>query len=766
MKPIAKFLQLFIDDNFLLRLKEQLTSPLKELSFEQTEADIYFDKKDQFFHSHCFIVNSNCIAKYSEYLAKLSVFNNIIFVIRDEQELLENIDYLKLFHWLKYNYTSDELLLLFEKMDLSNEQNIVSSANQKDIFEALWSLSTTESTSSKHLFIKDLKGNYFLYNNHFANSYANLQTNKNIPLRNVDLWDTQTSALLEELDYLILSSGKGIINQVVELILKSGQTQKCIISKMPLKDGNGKTWFITGAITTKESSHEDEEKLFPDWKLLQILMDNIPDSIYFKDLESRFIRINRAQAKLIGIESPEEAIGKTDFDFFNIELAKKTMADEQRIINTSMPINGVEFVGTKDGRFRWVSTSKVPITDKNGKVIGTVGITHDIDKMMRVEQRLKSERDMLQLLIDHIPSPIYFKDTQSKFTRVNLAQAKLLGANSPEDVIGKSDFDYYTPENADEFYNDEKNIIDKHKPLINKVEECFHPGDGLHWFSTTKIPLKNEDGELSGIVGVSHDITDQILIKKNLELAKEKAEIANSAKSNFLSNMSHEIRTPMNGVIGMAEVLNMTDLDEEQKRIVDLIIRSGNNLLNIINDILDLSKIESEKLIIEAVPIDIKSIVREVHEMFYFVAIEKKINFVCKIDSNIPESVIGDSLRLKQVLINLTSNALKFTQEGEIVLEASFLGNNDKNHCVIFKVNDTGIGIGKEQKQYLFEAFTQADASTSRKYGGTGLGLAICSRLVKMMGGKLDVISELGTGSTFFFDICFKKIFIDDLDAI
>jgi PAS domain-containing protein len=124
-----------------------------------------------------------------------------------------------------------------------------------------------------------------------------------------------------------------------------------------------------------------------------------------------------------------------------------------------MPINGVEFVGTKDGRFRWVSTSKVPITDKNGKVIGTVGITHDIDKMMRVEQRLKSERDMLQLLIDHIPSPFISKTPNRNFTRVNLAQAKLLGANSPEDVIGKSDFDYYTPENADEFYNDEKNIM-------------------------------------------------------------------------------------------------------------------------------------------------------------------------------------------------------------------------------------------------------------------------------------------------------------------
>jgi PAS domain S-box-containing protein len=507
-------------------------------------------------------------------------------------------------------------------------------------------------------------------------------------------------------------------------------------------------------------------ELFPDWKLLQILMDNITDTIYFKDLESRFIRINKAQAKFIGAKNTEDAIGKTDFDYFNIEHSKKAFADEQRIINSARPINSIEYVGTKDGNFKWVSASKVPVIDETGKVIGTVGITRDIDKMVRVEHRLKAERDLLQLLIDHIPSPIYFKDVESKFTRVNLAQAKVLGANSSEDVIGKTDFDFYSSEDAREFYDDERQIIMKQNPLINKIEECFPPGEGLRWFSTTKIPIKDEDGELTGIVGVSHDITDQILVKKDLERAIEKAQVAITAKSNFLSNMSHEIRTPMNGVLGMAEILNMTDLDEEQKKIVSLIIRSGNNLLNIINDILDFSKIENGKLMIESVPIDIKSIIREVFEMFMFSAAEKNINFYYKVDANIPEMVLGDSLRLKQVIINLISNAIKFTKQGEVIIDASFIGNTDNTHCIIFKVIDTGIGIGLEEKQFLFDAFTQADASSSRKYGGTGLGLAISYRLVDMMGGRLDVISEKGKGSTFFFDVCFNKIVFDDSDTI
>jgi len=219
-------------------------------------------------------------------------------------------------------------------------------------------------------------------------------------------------------------------------------------------------------------------------------------------------------------------------------------------------------------------------------------------------------------------------------------------------------------------------------------------------------------------------------------------------------------------VIGMAEVLNMTDLDQEQKKIVNLIIRSGNNLLNIINDILDFSKIENGKLEIESVPIDLKSIIREVVEMMMFSINYKNVILYHKIDPNIPEFVIGDSLRIKQVLINLVSNAIKFTKEGEIVVEANFLGNSNEMNCIVFKVKDTGIGINHNEKVNLFAAFTQADASTSRKYGGTGLGLAISSRLVEMMGGKLDVISEKGKGSVFFFDVCFKRVAMADSDKI
>ncbi|HNW51268.1 MAG TPA: PAS domain-containing protein [Prolixibacteraceae bacterium] len=615
------------------------------------------------------------------------------------------------------------------------------------------------------VFLMDENFRYVGCNDLFANDFSLNGCMDVIGKSDVEWLEQASLEKISSENLHVLKSGECVDYSETEIVLKNGQKKHIEISRYPVKDNSGKSRFIVGKYKLLSGKQDDDMVRFSDHKLLQFLMDNVTDTIYFKDLESKFIRINRAQANLIGVKSPEEAIGKSDFDYFNIEHAKKAFSDEMKIINEALPINRIEYVGNYEGKYRWLNSSKVPIFNHEGNIIGTAGITRDIDKMIRVEHRLKAERDLLQLLIDNIPSPIYFKDKESRFTRVNKAETQLLGAASNQEVIGKTDFDFYTKIDAEAFYADEQQIIETNKAIVNKVEQGTYDG-GLRWFSTTKIPITDEDGELSGILGVSHDITDQVLVHKDLEIAKEKAEVASTAKSNFLSNMSHEIRTPMNGVIGMAEVLNMTELDQEQKKIVSLIIRSGNNLLNIINDILDFSKIESGKLEIEKIPIDLKSIIREVVEMMMFSANEKDIKFYYKIDPNIPELVIGDSLRLKQVLINLVSNAIKFTKEGEVVVKASFLGNSDNTHCVVFKVIDTGIGISPEEKSSLFEAFTQADASTSRKYGGTGLGLAISSRLIDMMGGKLDVISEKGKGSTFFFDLCFSKVVIDDYDKI
>ena len=242
--------------------------------------------------------------------------------------------------------------------------------------------------------------------------------------------------------------------------------------------------------------------------------------------------------------------------------------------------------------------------------------------------------------------------------------------------------------------------------------------------------------------------------------AKEKAEEMARLKSSFLANMSHEIRTPMNGVIGMTEILKQTKLTEDQKEYVSIIESSAGSLLNVINDILDFSKIESNKIEIESISFHIRKVIEDVGDTLLLLVNKKRINLLIYIDPEIPDVVIGDPVRLRQVILNLANNAVKFTSEGEVVISAELVKQEEtddkKKATILFKVKDTGIGISEEAKEKLFEAFAQADATISRKYGGTGLGLTISLRLVELMGGDMKLESEVGKGSEFYFQLDFE----------
>ncbi len=531
--------------------------------------------------------------------------------------------------------------------------------------------------------------------------------------------------------------------------------------------------------------------------LLDALMNNIPDAVYFKDRDSRHIRINKALAKKLTLRDTSEAIGKTAVDLIDTERAKKVLAEDQEIIRTGLPLTGREQCETwPDRPDTWASLTKAPFFDAEGRVAGIVGITRDITARRRAEEELRQaredlqakvdaqtagllaknaaleqeiaerrraeesaehERSLVDVIMEHIPDAVFFKDNQGRFTRVNQGFARKYGLSHPSEAIGKTVFDFFTGEFPQSAYENEQQILKTGQPLIGVESKQTWPDRPASWASVTKIPLYDEKGNVTGIFGIARDVTGRKLVEAQLRQAKQAADAANLAKSEFLANMSHEIRTPMNGILGMTELALETSLTGEQREYLELVKVSAQSLLAVINDVLDFSKIEANKLDIDPIEFNLRDRLAEVMKAVARQAPEKNLEIACDVDPAVPDDVIGDPVRLRQIMVNLLANAIKFTSTGEVVARVSVESESHAEVVAHFHVSDTGIGIPKEKQLAIFNAFAQADASMSRKYGGTGLGLAISSRLVDLMGGRIWVESEVGSGSNFHFTTTFGR---------
>ncbi len=415
------------------------------------------------------------------------------------------------------------------------------------------------------------------------------------------------------------------------------------------------------------------------------------------------------------------------------------------------------------GGFQFAATQDFGITSAASALLSGAVTAVLVLWAVRRDRRSRSAdlalqgNDMLLGLLQHVDDRIYFKDRQSRFVLISHSLATAFGLDDPAKAVGKTDFDFFNTDHAQQAFDDECRIMSTGQALRGRVEKETWSRGAATWGLTTKVPLYDATGKIIGTCGITKDVSQLKETEAELSAARDQALKASKAKSEFLANMSHELRTPMNGVVGMAELLLETDLQPIQREFAETIQESADTLLHVINEILDFSKIEAGKLRFEVTDFDLVDTVESTVDMFVEAASRKNIELACEVPTEVPRALRGDPARLRQVLANLVNNAIKFTESGEVVVRFATEQETDTHVTVACLVSDTGIGIPPDVQATLFQPFVQADSSTTRKYGGTGLGLAIVRQLVEMMGGEVSLHSHEGIGSTFGFTARFEK---------
>jgi PAS domain S-box-containing protein len=424
----------------------------------------------------------------------------------------------------------------------------------------------------------------------------------------------------------------------------------------------------------------------------------------------------------------------------------------QEILKNALNFNYIYRIITHGGNIKYINNvGKVELNAETGEPSIMQGTIMDITEKKQIENRLFLERDILQAIIDNVPDAVYIKDYQGHYICANKGLANLVGCEDPYKMIGKTVFDFFPKDVADKIYENEQSIFSSGAAIINQEREIAAPR-GRVWLSATIVGVKDATGKVTQLVGISRDITQYKHVESQLRKAIDKAEQADKLKSAFLANMSHEIRTPINGILGFASLMEMKVFPREKEvQYLRIINSSGKLLLGLINDIIDIAKIEAGQINIETSEVDINCLLTDLCDFYQGEKIKKEkqhIEIKCLLpEKPLDHSVITDPFRLKQIINNLISNALKFTEEGTIEF-----GYKVEQDLVIFFVKDTGLGLSADEIKVIFQRFKQTGRSDKKKEG-TGLGLAISRGLVELLGGKIYVKSRVGLGSEFFFNI-------------
>ena len=586
------------------------------------------------------------------------------------------------------------------------------------------------------------------------------------------LCDDAVRAEVERCVRQVLETGAPIVD--LELQGHGGQPREqlshWIVSFHPIFGPEQQLLGVSGLWLDISERKRSEAEFRRSKHLFGTIIENIPAMVFVKRADKlSFEMINRHAELTLG-RSREQLLGKTDHDFFPPQQASAFVSADRKLLATGQMVEiEQEAINTADGTTRHFTTRKVVLRDDAGRASHVLGVSIDITERKRATEvlhattlRLEQSERFIRTVTDNLPGMVSYWGADLRCRFANNFYNEWFGRSSAEmagihmsELLGQELFDVYAPHVEGVLAGRPQSF---ERDLPDPTGQVCHT-----W--TNYIPDIDDGGGVRGFFVLASDVselkrTELRLHELNEQMvrARDKAEAASTAKSEFVANMSHEIRTPMNAIIGLARLLEESPLERRERSYVGKIQMATQSLLNIVNDVLDFSKIEAGQMVLEQRRFQLERMLGSVGVLLASSAWARGVEPVFVLGPGVPDELIGDALRVEQILINLMGNAVKFTSHGEVVLSIAMRAEDAASATLEFSVRDTGIGIGAAEQEHIFDAFSQGDSGTSRKYGGTGLGLAICRRMVELMGGRLTVKSTLGQGSDFRFRCRFDKV--------